>query len=53
MPNFSESSEAGGDIALGKTYVVWWWCFILKELLEPHYAHLEPELKKVIEKGFG
>jgi hypothetical protein len=40
-PNFSESSEAGGDIALGQEYVVWWWwCWILRELLEPRYAHL-------------
>ena len=40
-PNFSESSETGGDIALGRTYVVWWWwCYILRDLLEPHYAHL-------------
>jgi hypothetical protein len=30
-PNFSESSEAGGDIALGQEYIVWWWwCVILR-----------------------
>lgn len=59
-PNFSESSEAGGDIALGKSYVIWWWwCYILKELLEPHYvklpipeyyerlARIQPELEKL------
>jgi hypothetical protein len=59
-PNFSESSEVGGDIVLGRTYVVWWWwCFILKELLEEHYYHLpipeyyerlhkiQPELEKL------
>jgi hypothetical protein len=28
-PNFSESSEVGGDIALGQQYVVWWWCPLL------------------------
>jgi hypothetical protein len=40
-PNFSESSEAGGDIALGRTYAIWWWwCWILRELLEEHYIHL-------------
>lgn len=42
-PNFSESSEAGGDIALGQDYIVWWWwCWIWKELLEPHRIKLPP-----------
>jgi hypothetical protein len=61
-PNFSESSEAGGDIALGQQYIVWWWwCRILYEVLEPYriklppqeyYAHLhkvQPELTKLTE----
>jgi len=40
-PNFSESSEAGGDISLGQEYVIcWWWCWILRPLLEWHYARL-------------
>ncbi len=43
-PNFSESSEAGGDIELGQRYIVWWWwCIILHELLEKHYLKLPPE----------
>ena len=43
-PNFSESSEAGGDIALGRTYSIWWWwCLILKDVLEPHLHHMPPE----------
>jgi hypothetical protein len=42
-PNFSESSEAGGDIALGQDYIVWWWwCLILKEKLEPFRLRLPP-----------
>ena len=33
-PNFSESTEAGGDIALGQEYIIWWWwCWILREVL--------------------
>jgi hypothetical protein len=43
-PNFSESSEAGGDIHLGQDYLVWWWwCWILREKLEPHLIKLPPE----------
>lgn len=43
-PNYSESSEAGGDIALGQEYVIWWWwCVIWRELLEPYRAKLPPE----------
>ncbi len=39
-PNFSESSEAGGDIALGQQYLVWWWwCRIW-------YVELLPYIKK-------
>ena len=42
-PNFSESSEAGGDIALGQDYIVWWWwCWILREVLEPYRIKLPP-----------
>jgi hypothetical protein len=62
-PNFSESSEAGGDIALGQQYRVWWWwCFILHELLEKyrielppheyaeHLRRIQPELKELTAK---
>lgn len=43
-PNFSEGSEAGGDIALGQQYRVWWWwCFILYEALEKYRIKLPPE----------
>lgn len=35
-PNFSESSEAGGDISLGQEYRMWWWwCRVWYEELEP------------------
>jgi hypothetical protein len=40
-PQFDESSEAGGDIWLGRRYIIWWWwCWILREVLERHYQHL-------------
>jgi hypothetical protein len=44
-PNFNESSEAGGDIALGQDYTVywWWWCRIFYEVLEKYYIKLPPE----------
>jgi len=43
-PNFSESSEAGGDIALGQQYKVWWWwCIIIHEILQKQYLKLPPE----------
>jgi hypothetical protein len=44
-PNFSENSEAGGDIALGQDYTIYWgwWCRILFEVLERHYIKLPPE----------
>jgi hypothetical protein len=43
-PIFSESSEAGGDISLGRQYKVWWWwCYILRERLEPAFRRLPPE----------
>jgi hypothetical protein len=42
-PNFSESSEAGGDIALGQEYLVWWWwCRILYYELEKYHIKLPP-----------
>jgi hypothetical protein len=42
-PNFSESSELGGDIALGREFVVWrWWCLILKEALTQYWVKLPP-----------
>jgi hypothetical protein len=43
-PNFSESSEAGGDIHLGQDYIIWWWwCWILREKLEVYQLRLPPE----------
>jgi hypothetical protein len=40
-PNFSESSEDGGDISLGHQYVLWgWWCAILRRELEQYYVNL-------------
>jgi hypothetical protein len=43
-PNFSESSEAGGDIALGQEYIIWgWWCVILREILEQYRIKLPPQ----------
>lgn len=42
-PNFSESSQAGGDITLGQEYVIWWWwCWILRKILEIYYIKLPP-----------
>jgi hypothetical protein len=42
-PNFSENSEAGGDIALGQEYEIWaWWDEILREVLESYYLKLPP-----------
>src|SRR5204863_4134498 len=43
-PIFNENSPAGGDITLGRQYKVWWWwCFILRERLEPAFRRLPPE----------
>jgi len=42
-PNYSESSEAGGDIALGQEYVIWWWCLIVRNVLEPYRVKLPPQ----------
>jgi len=44
-PNYDESSVAGGQIWLGRTYIIWWWwCWILREVLERPYRVLpEPE----------
>lgn len=40
-PNFNESSETGGDISLGRQYVLWgWWCAILRRELEQYYVKL-------------
>jgi hypothetical protein len=42
-PQFDESSPAGGNIWLGRRYIIWWWwCWILREILERPY-HLLPE----------
>jgi hypothetical protein len=42
-PNFSKSSAAGGDIALGQEYYVWRrWCGILQGILEEHHLRLPP-----------
>ena len=59
-PNFDESSPAGGQIWLGRTYIVWWWwCWILREVLSRPYRELpeaeyyarlhkiQPELSKL------
>ncbi len=41
LPNFDESSPAGGQIRLGRTYIVWWWwCWILREVLSRPYREL-------------
>jgi hypothetical protein len=47
-PNFSESSEVGGDVALGQQYLVWWWwCRILYDALEDYRVKLpQPEYQK-------
>ena len=43
-PNFSESSEAGGDIALSQHYVWWWWwCWIILPVLEEYYRPWPPD----------
>jgi hypothetical protein len=43
-PNFSESSEAGGDITLGQHYVWWWWwCWIILPILEERYRKWPPD----------
>jgi hypothetical protein len=40
-PQFDESSPAGGQVWLGRTYVVWWWwCWILREVLARPYREL-------------
>ncbi|HMD70576.1 MAG TPA: C13 family peptidase [Bryobacteraceae bacterium] len=37
-PNYSESSEAGGDITLGQQYAIWWWwCWLVKPIIEKYY----------------
>jgi hypothetical protein len=42
-PNFSESSQAGGDIILGQEYRIWWWwCRILYYELEKYHIKLPP-----------
>jgi hypothetical protein len=42
-PNFSENSEAGGDICLGQQYrVFWWWCRILYYELKPYHIKWPP-----------
>ena len=42
-PVFSESSEDGGDITLGREYTEWaWWRDLLVEALEPYHLRLPP-----------
>jgi hypothetical protein len=42
-PNFSESSEAGGDISLGQQYLVYrWWCHVLYYELRKYQLKLPP-----------
>jgi Peptidase C13 family len=45
-PNFDESSEIGGDIALAQRYTWWWWwCILILPVLEKYYLgpHPDPE----------
>jgi hypothetical protein len=38
LPNFHESSEAGGDIALARRYDYWpLWCWLIRPVLARHY----------------
>jgi hypothetical protein len=40
-PQYGDSGTPGGDIWLGQTYRIWWWwCWILREVLEPRYREL-------------
>jgi hypothetical protein len=42
-PNFGESSEAGGDIALGQRHILlWWWCWLILPILERYYYPPQP-----------
>lgn len=42
-PTYGESSEAGGDITLGRRYVLWWWwCWIILPILEKYYDQPQP-----------
>ncbi|MDQ6729472.1 MAG: hypothetical protein M3022_04010 [Actinomycetota bacterium] len=52
-PNFSESSEPAGDIALGRQYVIWWWwCWILRAELEKYHVRLPiPEYYELLRKA--
>jgi hypothetical protein len=45
-PNFSESSEEGGDVTLRQEYTIWWWwwwCEIIHRIFYPIYLKLPPE----------
>lgn len=43
-PNFSQSSVAGGAIALGQEYSkVPWWCDLVLEVLRPWFLRIPPE----------
>jgi hypothetical protein len=43
-PNFSQSSSAGGDIALGQEYTkVPWWCDAVAVELKPWFLRIPPE----------
>jgi hypothetical protein len=45
-PDFSESSEAGGDISLRQEFTIWWWwwwCEIIHRIFYPIYVKLPPE----------
>lgn len=52
-PNFSESSEPAGDIALGRQYVIWgWWCWILRAELEKYHVRLPiPEYSELLRQA--
>jgi Peptidase C13 family len=43
-PNYNESSEPGGDIALGQQYILWWWwCILVLPILEKQYYGKTPD----------
>jgi hypothetical protein len=42
-PVYNQSSAAGGETSLTQLYtLVWEWCWILRPILEPIYAQLQP-----------
>jgi Peptidase C13 family len=40
-PQYGDSGASGGEIALGQEYTIWWWwCWLLREILEARYLEL-------------